>query len=42
MGLVMDVCDEVYVLDRGKIIAAGPPAVIRDDAAVQAAYLGDA
>ncbi len=42
MGLVMDVCDEVYVLDLGKIIAAGPPAVIRDDAAVQAAYLGDA
>jgi branched-chain amino acid transport system ATP-binding protein len=41
MGLVMDVCDEVYVLDLGKIIAVGPPAVIRRDETVLAAYLGD-
>lgn len=41
MGLVMDVCDEVYVLDLGKIIAVGAPAVIRCDEAVLAAYLGD-
>ncbi len=42
MSLVMGVCDEVYVLDLGKIIAVGPPDVIRRDEAVLAAYLGDA
>jgi branched-chain amino acid transport system ATP-binding protein len=41
MGLVMGVCDEVYVLDLGKIIAVGPPEVIRRDETVLAAYLGD-
>jgi branched-chain amino acid transport system ATP-binding protein len=41
MSLVMGVCDEVHVLDLGRIIAAGPPAVIRHDEAVLAAYLGD-
>ncbi|MGI8329495.1 ABC transporter ATP-binding protein [Actinomadura scrupuli] len=42
MGLVMSVCDEVYVLDLGKIIAVGPPELIRRDETVLAAYLGDA
>lgn len=42
MSLVMGVCDEVYVLDLGKIIAVGPPEVIRSDETVLAAYLGDA
>jgi branched-chain amino acid transport system ATP-binding protein len=42
MGLVMSVCDEVYVLDLGKVIAVGPPEVIRTDETVLAAYLGDA
>jgi branched-chain amino acid transport system ATP-binding protein len=42
MGLVMGVCDEVYVLDLGKVIAFGPPDVIRRDDVVLAAYLGDA
>ncbi|WP_280185636.1 ABC transporter ATP-binding protein, partial [Nocardia gipuzkoensis] len=41
MGLVMNVCDEVFVLDLGKVIASGPPAVIRADETVLAAYLGD-
>jgi branched-chain amino acid transport system ATP-binding protein len=41
MGLLMAVCDEVHVLDLGKIIAVGPPAVIRRDETVLAAYLGD-
>ncbi|UGT61203.1 ABC transporter ATP-binding protein [Nocardia asteroides] len=41
MGLVMNVCDELYVLDLGKIIASGPPAVVRSDASVLAAYLGE-
>ncbi|MFJ8022633.1 ABC transporter ATP-binding protein [Streptomyces sp. NPDC096311] len=42
MNLVMGVCDEVYVLDLGKVIASGPPEVIRNDETVLAAYLGDA
>ncbi|MGW4911154.1 ABC transporter ATP-binding protein [Streptomyces sp. NPDC004270] len=41
MGLVMGVCDEVYVLDLGKVVAVGPPEVIRNDETVLAAYLGD-
>ncbi|MFI1354654.1 ABC transporter ATP-binding protein [Streptomyces sp. NPDC020898] len=42
MSLVMSVCDDVYVLDLGKVIAVGPPEVIRNDETVLAAYLGDA
>ncbi|MFB4298752.1 ABC transporter ATP-binding protein [Actinomadura sp. NTSP31] len=41
MGLVMSVCDEVHVLDLGKVIAAGPPEVVRADETVLAAYLGE-
>jgi branched-chain amino acid transport system ATP-binding protein len=40
MDLVMSVCDEIHVLDFGTIIASGPPAMIRNDPAVQKAYLG--
>jgi branched-chain amino acid transport system ATP-binding protein len=41
MSLVMSVCDVVHVLDLGKVIAVGAPAVIRADETVLAAYLGD-
>ena len=40
MSLVMSISDEIVVLDAGRRIAAGPPAVVRNDPAVKAAYLG--
>jgi branched-chain amino acid transport system ATP-binding protein len=38
--LILTVCDDIQVLDFGKRIAHGPPAVIREDANVARAYLG--
>ena len=41
MSLVMRVCDYVYVLDFGKMLAKGEPSAIRNDSKVIAAYLGE-
>ncbi|MCL5777784.1 ABC transporter ATP-binding protein [Limibaculum sp. FT325] len=40
MGVVMDLADRITVMERGQILAEGPPAAIRADAEVQRAYLG--
>ena len=41
MGIVMRISDHVVVLDHGKKISEGPPAVVRNDRHVIAAYLGE-
>jgi branched-chain amino acid transport system ATP-binding protein len=41
MDVVFGYADRIIVLDRGAIIAEGPPAAIRADARVQAVYLGE-
>ncbi|MFD1050400.1 ATP-binding cassette domain-containing protein, partial [Kibdelosporangium lantanae] len=40
--MVLDLCDPVFVLARGQVLASGPPSLIRADPAVLDAYLGAA
>ena len=40
MGLILDVCDHINVIDFGSVIASASPTAIRNDPAVIEAYLG--
>jgi branched-chain amino acid transport system ATP-binding protein len=41
VGLVMDVCDRIHVLDQGRTLVEGTPAEVRANLDVAAAYLGE-
>ncbi|WFU38093.1 ABC transporter ATP-binding protein [Bradyrhizobium sp. CB82] len=40
IGLVLELCERIFVLDSGEIIEVGEPAAIRDSDAVRHAYMG--
>ncbi|MCO8256830.1 ABC transporter ATP-binding protein [Haladaptatus sp. AB618] len=40
MDFVMNICDRIYVLNNGELLAEGQPEAIQNDERVQQAYLG--
>jgi branched-chain amino acid transport system ATP-binding protein len=41
MNIVMDISDTITVMQQGRVLVEGTPAVVRGDARVRAAYLGN-
>jgi branched-chain amino acid transport system ATP-binding protein len=41
MGLIMEICDRIHVLDQGRTLAEGTPVDVRGNLDVAAAYLGE-
>jgi branched-chain amino acid transport system ATP-binding protein len=41
VGLIMEICDRIHVLDQGRTLADGAPADVRANLDVAAAYLGE-
>jgi branched-chain amino acid transport system ATP-binding protein len=39
-AMALDLADQVYLLETGKVVTSGPSAVIQDDDALRKAYLG--
>ena len=37
----LDICDRAYIISEGRVIAAGPPSALLQDAQVRAVYLGE-
>lgn len=42
LPMIIELSDRIYCLELGRVIAAGPPEVVREDPAVVASYLGTA
>jgi len=42
LNFITGICDRIYCLDQGRVIAEGSPAEVQADRLVQAAYLGSA
>ena len=42
LNFITGICDRVYCLDQGRVIASGTPAEVQTHPAVRAAYLGEA
>ncbi|HEY1689103.1 MAG TPA: ABC transporter ATP-binding protein [Solirubrobacteraceae bacterium] len=42
VGFIMGLCDRVHVMSSGRTVTEGPPATVREDKRVIAAYLGGA
>jgi branched-chain amino acid transport system ATP-binding protein len=36
----LDIADRAYVLEEGRVVADGPPAILRQQTHIQQAYLG--